>query len=42
VLLSPLPVVGIARDAFVHVNDTKATIKELQEQASSQGEEVAK
>ena len=40
-LLSPLVVVGIARDAFVHVNDTKATIKELQEQSSGTGEKEA-
>jgi hypothetical protein len=40
VLLSPLVVIGIARDAFVHVNDTKATIKELEERAMSDDEEV--
>ena len=39
-LLSPLIVIGIARDAFVHVNDTKATIKELEERAMSDDEEV--
>lgn len=39
-VMSPLVVVKIARDAFVKVNDLKATIKRLEEQMPHSGEEV--
>lgn len=39
-VMSPLVVVKIARDAFVKVNDLKATIKRLEEQMAHSGEEV--
>ena len=39
-VMSPLVVVKIARDAFVKVNDLKATIKRLEEQMPNSGEEV--
>ena len=39
-VMSPLVVVKIARDAFVKVNDLKATIKRLEAQMAHSGEEV--